>query len=497
MLSHNSSTDSSETLPNADLTLQQERAELEIEIGKLEVTLANLKRKRNALISIGKIPTDILLKVFESVLGHDRRLRLGLGQLTFFQNDIKQETDAEIWSIKAMTHVCSLWRDLALDSPSLWSLIRLNSKHDIILEKLNRSQPTSLTISCVHFDAFRSHFRELDAILSVPSQLQRIKHLELGFPYASFKPLVERLTVDPPHNLESCVFVASNSQTFPVIKLPIKLLRYSSKTLRCLRMSRCNFEFDGINGTIHLPNLSRLALNGHEPIALLSRLSFPPTCLVTLSGGGSLDEDDSSSHDLRLAIQRIWGPQNAGPDCQFHALTIHLTKAYQASPFTLATKHSPENLVIWQYSLGYFTFRHWLGVLLLDNIRTLRVDLSLPPAVWGLLDQYCPNIIRLSLNEDDIAYWFQTVLYIRGLNEPPPSSISGGELPTPCFLKLEVLEYTGRSLAQFSHYTALGDCLKQRHEMGRSLKSLTLPNIPTVHLKELAQYVDGEIISNE
>ncbi|TFK60744.1 hypothetical protein BDN72DRAFT_864116 [Pluteus cervinus] len=489
--------DSFDGTPNP--TIEQERAELDAKIHELEIALIALKRRRNYLSSISKIPSDVLRQIFKSVTGYDGKVQL----LGLDGRGVEKENRLEMAWIRTITHVCSAWRDLALDSPSLWTRIRINSRHEIVLEMLERSRSLPLTISLMYLGG---DLRTLESVLLEQSHIQRIKHLELGLAYHCYQWVLEKLDSSPPINLESCSLSTTAGGTgniFSSTMLPVRLLQYSSDTLCHLQVSRCTFDFRGVDGILSLPHLRTLVLNGlvWEDIAFLDRLSFPHTCMVTLDGCGTLPQEKSD--DLKRAIQRIWGPGAVETEHYFRGFTINISRTPYFSFAIDDTEDFVGDLVIRHPYTDPHSFRAWFNAFPLGYIQTLRIEASLPLAHWKLLVHYCPNIISLSFNlkvdKLKTATWFKSVFYIHDLSKPTRSLQDSDEgdpdvlLDQRAFLKLERLEVIDTQLDR-SAQNVLLDCVKQRLELGIPIQHLMLQRITAGFLEALTPYVDGEVV---
>ncbi|PIL34023.1 hypothetical protein GSI_03731 [Ganoderma sinense ZZ0214-1] len=73
-------------------------------------SLSTLHRYHNTLLPIGTLPPEVLIRVFDFVVSPPSDV-----------HDVKPHKQAK-WAI-ALTHVCSLWREIALSTSRLWSQI--------------------------------------------------------------------------------------------------------------------------------------------------------------------------------------------------------------------------------------------------------------------------------------------------------------------------------------------------------------------------------------
>ncbi|TFK72271.1 hypothetical protein BDN72DRAFT_763541, partial [Pluteus cervinus] len=110
----------SSSSPVADHCTDQEL--LDTLIGQVENALALLKKRRNSLSPITRLSSDILLDIFQYIQPRSRRFGFVGKRTSEFPFAEHVEPDHFQW-VKAVTHVCSRWRDLAINSPTLWTTI--------------------------------------------------------------------------------------------------------------------------------------------------------------------------------------------------------------------------------------------------------------------------------------------------------------------------------------------------------------------------------------
>ncbi|TFK64569.1 hypothetical protein BDN72DRAFT_774412, partial [Pluteus cervinus] len=132
------------------------RSEIDKEILQLERQLHLLRVKRNSLIPISNLPTDVLVDIFK------------LATTKVEDKDVSPKRMAEI------SWVCGLWRKVALDHPILWTVI--SGSLSLMWKKafIQRSQPAGISIGVNHTYIMP----ELMEILI--SELPRIRHLDLS-----------------------------------------------------------------------------------------------------------------------------------------------------------------------------------------------------------------------------------------------------------------------------------------------------------------------------
>ncbi|EED78462.1 predicted protein [Postia placenta Mad-698-R] len=114
---------------------------------ELLYTLSNVRMSINAQRPVNRLPVEILSEIFHQVLPpfklasylHDHDLKEFLVRESFF--DFKN-TDA----LLPLTHACRWWRDVALDTPTLWTTLYGSSHSDAIGEYYLRSQGAPLKV---------------------------------------------------------------------------------------------------------------------------------------------------------------------------------------------------------------------------------------------------------------------------------------------------------------------------------------------------------------
>ncbi|TFK64576.1 hypothetical protein BDN72DRAFT_963107 [Pluteus cervinus] len=133
----------------------EERSEIDKEILQLERQLHLLRVKRNSLIPISNLPTDVLVDIFT------------LATPKVEDKDLSPKRMAEI------SWVCGLWRKVALDHPILWTVISGSLSPMWKRAFIERSQPAGISIG-----VDRTYIvRDLMEILI--SELPRIRQLDL------------------------------------------------------------------------------------------------------------------------------------------------------------------------------------------------------------------------------------------------------------------------------------------------------------------------------
>ncbi|KAG5637260.1 hypothetical protein H0H81_005224, partial [Sphagnurus paluster] len=158
-------------------------ARIQNDIDVLKESIRVLKARHNFLSMTMLLPPEILATIF-------------LRNADMLRDDSKMR-----WI--NVSHVCSRWRRIALETPALWSRISFNTNHNWVPTLLSRSRFTPL-----EFDISVSGAKEMQVCKEVLSQIHRIRDLSLRQPNSSCAslaglvqgliepaPLLERLLI--------------------------------------------------------------------------------------------------------------------------------------------------------------------------------------------------------------------------------------------------------------------------------------------------------------
>ncbi|KZV68576.1 hypothetical protein PENSPDRAFT_653075 [Peniophora sp. CONT] len=146
---------------------------MDSELDSLMQAVFQARRMRNLKAGPCALPTEIIVGIFECLQLEwrpQRGVEYGSGNVVFYIGWI------------SVSHVCSLWREVALGTPSLWSRATLNIldiSHKFIPDILLRSQSALLDIQLDFEDDGGSTDTSLNAWLS-PSILRRTRRLGLS-----------------------------------------------------------------------------------------------------------------------------------------------------------------------------------------------------------------------------------------------------------------------------------------------------------------------------
>ncbi|EED84756.1 predicted protein [Postia placenta Mad-698-R] len=108
-------------------------------------TLADVRMSRNAQRPVNRLPVEILSKIFHQILPPLTPYLEGFSRERFLVWDSFfdfKDTDA----LLPLSHICRRWRDVALDTPTLWTTICNSSHPDAIDEYSLRSRGVPLKV---------------------------------------------------------------------------------------------------------------------------------------------------------------------------------------------------------------------------------------------------------------------------------------------------------------------------------------------------------------
>ncbi|TFK64164.1 hypothetical protein BDN72DRAFT_926024 [Pluteus cervinus] len=149
----------------------EERSKIEQEILHLEYQLHQLRVKRNSLIPISNLPADVLVDIFL------------LAATELDDEDVYPKRVVDI------SWVCSLWREVTLDHPILWTQISCSLSPPWKRMFIERSKPAGISIAVQGADIMP----ELMEVLI--SELPRIRHLDWSNGNAQMSAMIT--TVSP------------------------------------------------------------------------------------------------------------------------------------------------------------------------------------------------------------------------------------------------------------------------------------------------------------
>ncbi|KIY53370.1 hypothetical protein FISHEDRAFT_33448, partial [Fistulina hepatica ATCC 64428] len=212
--------------------LSREVQEIDDEIGTLETKVRALRSRRNAIAApTARLPNEILSKIFHHVRRANGPNKLG-------------------W-IREVSHVCSYWRQVAINMPVLWNTPNLHCARWAV-EMLKRSKKSPLYIIAEMtymtpkmVETVQLALQSLDrtrelSITASTGGLQRLFRHTL-----SYAPVLESLTI---HNSRYPYVVDSG------FNIPDSFLRGDAPRLRRLEIVQCQLRWDSpfLTGLTHL-----------------------------------------------------------------------------------------------------------------------------------------------------------------------------------------------------------------------------------------------------
>ncbi|TFK60412.1 hypothetical protein BDN72DRAFT_883610 [Pluteus cervinus] len=483
----------------------EERSKIDREIIELERQLHMLRVKRNALLPILSIPTDILLEIFEIA-------------------KIKSEDGSVLpFRMVEITWVCDRWRQVALNHPVFWTEICHSLSAMWKKTFLQRSRPAHISIRMD--DAYKgSELRD-----TFPLEAPRIRHLEvyngcLAEELVSTTPAPVLRSVKlwghrscnrplfsgvAPY-LTTVDMIGCEAFRFPIIPFPqlteLHLTRINPK----LSIHEC------LIGLSLFPNLRNLtfhvALTDHSTAGVrLPQVSLPNLQFI------SVDEYPVSISSISTFLCQILGHPNVVTTVYASGL-VGQVPAYLLLLAHLRVFETPKALSLY-ISNNYFNltafksneenpvtsvkilFRaldgqcgHLMQILRQIPLSTLSsitfVDPSgssfpFPRALWSDITSPLPNLQKLVLDNifasSFISYVgsldpFIILPTLRGQPFPPPSTSISGEnditraLPFPALRSLTLNSLTANAEVTHSFYKVL----KARKESGVGLEEFTL-----------------------
>ncbi|KAJ3500652.1 hypothetical protein NLJ89_g9699 [Agrocybe chaxingu] len=311
------------------------------EIAKLEAALQECKERRNRLAPVSRLPDEVLSAIF---------LFVSSGAIKVLRNGK--------YSMKwvAFSQVARHWRMVALDSPTVWQLIRLDYSSACVHELLRRSGDASLTVlanASTQWQTLDSpKVKLLSTVLTHIHRIQRMQLVDIKFSIlrALFKdlPVAERLNdlfirapLSPNSDFALHADMLANNQRLRNLTLNgCWLDRWDANVLsgltsltlwnvhdRFLSTDQALDMLQGmsaleyldmyhalllsptqpLNRVVSLPQLKRLSLTARIPkiTNLLDRIALPTTTAISLESDHTLPGNSFIS-TLRLSLTKFF-----------------------------------------------------------------------------------------------------------------------------------------------------------------------------------------------
>ncbi|TFK72273.1 hypothetical protein BDN72DRAFT_836447 [Pluteus cervinus] len=405
--------------------IQQERAEIDTRIRELESSIRDLQRRRNTLSPVFKLSTDVLLCVFEHLQNPFQHDAAGFNLPAYpfvLQSPLSAGSpgpEMQMDWVRPMTHVCSAWRTLAIETPTLWTRIKLR-RLPLALRMIQRTKSLPISLVCDFREIKGGHSWFAEILKKEPD---RIKHLEIAFPsvYTDQRILVfNALKTLSTKMLEAlyCRAINSGGPGRGGYSLPLGFLQHSSNNLRYLTLDGCNFHSQGLAQSadpINLPSLLELTIasDAEHCAETLRHVIIPNTCVVSIV---TFDHAEFGPlmDALRAFWQRLW---HEGKPLKSVSL-LHPPNSHHSTKICLGdddTQEIDKSFVLILAGL-YPTDRRaseiidgFISSLPGERITRLRVRIEIKPRIWLSLSNSCPNAASLEVRNKNLTAFFNTL----------------------------------------------------------------------------------------
>ncbi|TFK72248.1 hypothetical protein BDN72DRAFT_836430 [Pluteus cervinus] len=497
------------------LRIDMEITEIDARIFELRLARAALRKRRNSLAQVSRLSQDVFRSIFEEVRAG---IEPDIDQQEIFPFSNPRKLKSQFPWIRALTHVCSQWRELALSTPTLWTRIFLgNSK--LATEMLIRSQAAPISI-IVPAGADVQPASRLLVQEALQDHLHRAKHLDLCLPYRRYEEFVTPIlqSKPAPNLLEVCSLgVSFLLSSEPDMDLPVDLLVDSARSLRHLSLDLCVFPLKRLNTHVSFSSLSSLQVkNGTTRCAeLLDFVSLPIPCslhIITWGPANSLSDYSS----LWPSVRRFWedspdkeprslaiGPLDANVYAPTYTHELRMT-FWDRDPIngTLAIQLSHLPFSFPEVSNMFISF---LSLVPLHHMTHLTVNCVFQDTFWAYVGNSCRQITHLRIGVSNLDTILGTV-HIRGQlrfagtgDGITLNSLEREEALSAIPVRLPELVSVTFTVMRMpvEHLDRLEECLVVRRLLGKELHSLAFENVIGIEAEQandLSRYVKDEIL---
>ncbi|THH12687.1 hypothetical protein EW146_g7468 [Bondarzewia mesenterica] len=212
--------------------------ELENDLADLHHTTCALRRRRNLLVPISRLPSEILSYIFAFVAAQSSpRPR------TILNPPHIGAPGSLGWIV--LTHVCQNWRDIALDNPGLWANC-VCALPAATAEMLARSRKAPIIVTH-NLGWYRSKTRALKSVELALTQISRVKVINLSVDHRNLDILTGGLVTTPAPQLESIEISLSGdvrlSFLFQLASLPPDIFAGVTPRLRRISLENCTIQW--------------------------------------------------------------------------------------------------------------------------------------------------------------------------------------------------------------------------------------------------------------
>ncbi|KAM5544195.1 hypothetical protein V8D89_001855 [Ganoderma adspersum] len=213
------------------------RKKIEDEIESHANAITMLKHRLNATTTISRLPSELLSEIF----------------VCFAQDYFRSYTDHKAHSSYysyhrgvpewvRVAHVCHAWREIALSTPRLWSLIAVTQR-SIAEQLLVRSKKAPLSVAATHLGYNADRKKILETVFS--EEMYRVRELFISGPSSHVYELCAKLT--EPANLMHTLALSDSGDNYTQKNsdlIPQNLCNGQFPRLRCLEIRRLAMRWD-------------------------------------------------------------------------------------------------------------------------------------------------------------------------------------------------------------------------------------------------------------
>ncbi|TFK72267.1 hypothetical protein BDN72DRAFT_957430 [Pluteus cervinus] len=489
------------------LRIDTEIAGLDSRILELELARAALKKTRNTLTSISRLSQDIFRSIFQEVQDEHGMTSHKEAVFPYFRLELESQMP---W-VRALTHVCSHWRELALNTPTLWTHVQLNNI-GLASDMLVRSRTAPLSITATF--PYSNHKASEQLQKYIPQALRMHLHhttfIDLRLPHDWYEELytaISQSTITP-NTLEACSFRAIDLHdlaSFPV-DLPVDVVVKSASSLRHITLDMCAFPLNPSSTRVSFSCLSSLQIRCGPThcVEFLDLLSLPITCSVYIV---SWTRNHSSLHPF---VRGFWEDSNRvlfslafGP-LEMEYMPDLLMAFMDKDPTKGTLKIRLDKVHPLGDSTGARVYTSFFSLVPLHCMTHLAVHGSLENTFWTYIGESCLQVTHLHVRIDN-PYFLCMLINIR--DQVPTLETSAGLTLDPSAGEAALAANSIR-LPMLAHITfanmevpkmefeLLGESLIVRRLVGKPLHSLTFNDVFDVETEQafgLTQYITGEI----
>ena len=493
------------------------------EVAYLRIAICTINARRNHTTPICRLPSEILAHIFSFLVAVDFPQRQNLGWIK-------------------VSHVCSYWREVALEYPQLWTRIQLDLGKAWVLEMSTRAKQASLIFESYYFERsvrlISPHWpragvvilsglvtpvRDLQPI-DIPAPMMEHFELSVGNRYdlimklsddlfskhapllrtASFDGLAIPWSSPVFHNLISLKVhgvvrskIPSYDNFFDALSnMPYLETLSISETLPPLHASSSGRP----QKTVALSHLSSLSLSGtwSRCMAFLEIVEFPPLATMTLCCNC---DEGLFRRSLLPVLERQSGKMGLAPPLRtiqmnrYNAsLWIYFSGWAHCNPYhshdSSKTPPAPFSLKLLYESRQPLFDCDILEALLTPEtvILSLAADLPWDLAMFRRAIEHAQGVKHISLSESTLPLFCAAMDTDTTAAEQTPANLFGGHLLFP---SLESIDLRHLQLSHTSTLDLLTSVLKQRSTSRSPIQKVEIveSDIPDTWVDELRTIV--------